>query len=188
MFGRRLINAAIAVSLTAAPAAAQSLGDLARQEEARRASAQKAVKTLSNADLEPSAIVSPAGAEPAEPSCYMSKSKGQCVSAEEMVSISVAGAVTTENAPFEKKWRRDAEELRSQIEKTQDAMATLEGIIAGGGRSPSDRKAAEKQLAGARKALDGMKRQWEVFESAAANQRIPRQWLEPVPEFARDPQ
>jgi hypothetical protein len=185
MSGRRILNAAIVVSLTAAPAAAQSLGELARQEEARRASAQKAVKTLSNADLDPSAIVAPAGGAPAEPSCYMSMSKGRCVSAEEMVAASVDGVVTKENAPFEQKWRREAEELRSQIEKTQDAMVTLEAIIANGGRSASDRKAAERQLASTQKAIDGMERQWEIFESAAANQRIPRKWIEPIPEFAR---
>ena len=188
MFGRRILNAAIAVSMTAVLAAAQSLGDLARQEEARRVSAPKAVKTLSNADLDPSAIVPPAGAEPAEPSCYMSQSKGQCVSAEEMVSTSVAGVVTKENAPSEQKWRRDAEEIRSQIGKTQGGMATLQAIITNGGRSASDRKTAEQQLASARKSLDGMKRQWEQLETAVANQHIPRQWIEPIPEFARNPQ
>jgi hypothetical protein len=181
MFGRRVFSAAIAVSLTAAPSAAQSLGDIARQEEARRASVQKAAKTLSNSDLDPSAIVGPTGATPAESSCYMSKSKGQCVSAEEMVGTSAAGVVTKENAPFEQNWRRDAEELRSQIGKTQDSMATLEAVVADEGRSASDRKAADKALADGRKALAILERQWAKLEKAAANQRIPRKWIEPIP-------
>jgi len=186
MFGRRIFNAAIAMLLTAAPAAAQSLGEIARQEEARRTSVQKAARTLSNADLDPSAISPPAGAAPAESSCYMSKSKGQCVSAEEMVGTSVAGVITKENAPFEQKWRDDAEQLRSQIEKTQDSMATLEAVVANEGRSASDRKTAEKVLADARQSLAGLERQWAKLEKAAANQHIPRKWLEPIPTLTKN--
>jgi len=179
--GRCICNAAVAVLLTAAPAAAQSLGDLARQEEARRASAQKAVKMLSNVDLDPAAIVAPAGTAPVEASCYISKSKGQCVSAEEMVSNSVAGSLTRENAPYEERFRRDAESIRTQIEKTQASIATLEAVVADEGRSPSDRKGAEKALAGARQSLAGVERQWEKLEKAADNQRVPRKWIEPIP-------
>lgn len=185
-FGRGVFSAAIAVSLTAAPAAAQSLGDVARQEEARRASVQKAAKTLSNDDLDPSAIVAPAGATPAESSCYMSKSKGECVSADEMVGTSVAGVITKENAPFEQDWRHDAEELRSQIEKTQGSIATLEAVVADERRSASDRKAADKALADGRKAIVILERQWEKLEKAAANQRIPRKWLEPIPTLTKN--
>jgi hypothetical protein len=186
MLGRRIVNAAIAASLTAAPAVAQSLGDLARQEEARRTSVQQAAKKLSNADLDPSAIVAPSGTAPAEASCYFSKSKGHCVSAEEMASTSAAGVLTTENAPFEQRWRTDAESIRSQLEKTHDSIATLEAVLADEGRSASDRKAIEKTLAGARQALAGFERQWEKLESNAANQRIPRAWIEPVPALTKN--
>ena len=186
MIGRRIFSAAIAASLAAAPVSAQSLGDIARQEEARRASAQKAAKTLSNADLDPSAIAAPPGAAPAESSCYLSKSKGQCVSAEEMVATSVAGVPTKENAPFEQKWRDDAEEIRSQIEKTQGSIATLEDAVADEGRSASGRKAIEKTLAGARQALARFERQWEVLEMAAGNQRVPRKWIEPIPTLTKN--
>ena len=186
MIGRRIFSAAIAASLAAAPVSAQSLGDIARQEEARRASAQKAVKTLSNADLDPSSIAAPPGAAPAESSCFWSKSKGQCVSAEEMVATSVAGVPTKENAPFEQKWRDDAEEIRSQIEKTQGSIATLEDAVADEGRSASDRKALEKTLAGARQALARFERQWEVLEMAAGNERVPRKWIEPIPTLTKN--
>jgi hypothetical protein len=172
--------------LTAAPAVAQSLGDLARQEEARRASVQKAAKTLSNADLDPSAIVQQSGAAPAEPSCYMSKSKGRCVTATEMVATSVAGVVTKENAPFEQKWRNDAEEIRSRIEKTQGSIAAIEDAVADEGRSASDRKALEKTLVSAREALARIEQQWDSFEKAAANQRIPRVWIEPIPALTKN--
>jgi hypothetical protein len=184
--GRGVINAALAIVLMAAPVAAQSLGDLARQEEARRSSTKKAVKTLSNADLDPSAIVAPAGSAPAEPSCYLSKSKGQCVSADEMVTLSVAGVVSKENAPFEPNWRRDAQDLRSQIETAQKSIATLEAVMADGGRSPGEKKAAEKTLATARQALAGLERRWEKLEKEAANQHIPREWIEPIPVLTKN--
>jgi hypothetical protein len=186
MIGRRIFSAAIAASLTAAAATAQSLGDIARQEEARRASVQKAAKTLSNADLDPSAIVHQSGVAPAVPSCYLSKSTGQCVSAEKMVANSVAGVLTKENAPFEQKWRQDAEEIRSQIEKTQASIATLEGAVADEGRSASDRKALAKTLVSARQALARFERQWEVLEMAAGNERVPRKWIEPIPALTKN--
>jgi len=186
MFGRRVTCALLALLIEAAPVAAQSLGDLARQEEARRASVQKAVKTLSNADLDPSAIAAPPGATSAESSCYLSKSKGQCVSAGEMVATSVAGVLTKENAPFEQKWRNDAEEIRSQIEKTQGSIATLENAVADEGRSASDRKALEKTLAATRQALARLERQWEALEKAAGNERVPRKWIEPIPTLTKN--
>ena len=171
----------------AVPAYGQALGDLARQEEARRAAAQKAVKTLSNADLKPSEIAPPAGAATAAtdaaaaPSCYMSKSQGRCASAEELVAASTAGALTKENAPYEETFRREAGSIRSQIEKTQASIATLERVVADAGRSASDRNAAEKALAGARQAIAGLEREWEKLERAVSNQRFPRKWIEPIP-------
>jgi hypothetical protein len=117
MFDRRIARALVALSIAAAPAYAQSLGEVARQEEARRATTQKAAIVLSNSDLHPGEIAQPAANSPTE-SCYMSISKGRCVSAEEMVSNSVAGRLTKENAPFEPTWRQDAESIRSQIQDT----------------------------------------------------------------------
>jgi len=178
MAGRRIACAVLALA-TAAPVYAQSLGELARQEEARRVSARPAVRSLSNTDLEPSANAAPAVAAPA---CYMSKKLDRCVSAEEMVANSVAGSLTRENAPFEQKWRQDAGSLRSQIEKTRRSIATLEGVVADAGRSAADRKAAEQTLAGARQSLAGLERQWAKLETNAGNQRIPRAWIEPIPD------
>ena len=180
MFDRRIAGAVVALSIAAAPTYAQSLGEVARQEEARRANSQKAAIVLSNSDLHPGEITQPAANPPAE-SCYMSISKGRCVSAEEMVSNSVAGRITKENAPFEPTWRQDAESIRSQILRTQQSIATLEAVVADEGRSPSDRKGAGLALQGARQALAGFERQWAKLEKAAASQHIPRAWLEPIP-------
>ena len=181
MFGSRLCNAAICVSLMAVPAAAQSLGDLARQEEARRIGAKKAVKTLSNADLGPGAITQSAGAAPADPSCYVSQSKGTCVSPEELASTSAAGVLTKENAPLEQTYRADAESIRSQIAKIHNSIATLEGVAADQGRLASDRKGAETALVAARRTLAGLERNWAKLERSVANEGLPRKWIEPIP-------
>lgn len=178
--GRCICNAAVAVLLMAAPGAAQSLGDLARQEEARRGVAKKAVKTLSNADLTPGAIAQPYGA-PAEASCYVSRSKGTCVSPQEMVSVSAAGVLTKQNAPLEHTYRAEAESIRSQIEQTHNSIAILEGVVADQARSAGDRKGAETALVTASRTLAGLGRNWGKLAKALANQGLPHKWIEPVP-------
>jgi hypothetical protein len=175
----RAVCAAAAIA-TALPAYAQSLGDVARQEEARRASAAKAVKTLSNADLGPSDITPPAGA-PVVESCYMSKSKGRCVSQEELISISSTGVVTKANASFEPNWRSEAQSIRLQLEGARHGVTVLEATAADEERSAGERKAAEKALAAAQRSVAHYERQWEKLEQAAANQHIPRAWIEPIP-------
>ena len=174
-----LLSAAILLGLTAAPTSAQSLGDLARQEEARRVSAKKAVKTLSNSDLGAGAIEQ--RAERGEPSCYMSKSEGGCVSGEQLVANSIAGAVTQQNAPLEQLFRAEAESIRSQIQQTLDAITTFESVIINRTRSAGDRTAAEASLARARQRLASLERNWEKLTKALANQGLPHKWIEPLP-------
>ncbi len=178
----RLVRSVCAAAAVAAavPAYGQSLGELARQEEARRATTEKkAVKTLSNADLRPQDIAGPSTGMPAE-SCYMSIRLGRCVSAEELMEASNAGVLTKQNAPTEQRWRNDAQSIRSRVESFRSQIATLEAVIAAEGRS-SDKPGAERMLVKARQALDSYERQWEKLEMAAANQRIPRVWIEPIP-------
>lgn len=175
----RLLNAAILLVLTAAITNAQSLGDLARQEEARRVSAKKAAKTLSNSDLGAGAIAAPS--ERDELSCYVSRSEGACVSAEQLVANSIAGALTKQNAPLERLFRDEAESTRSQIEQTLDAMATLGSVIVDRTRSAGDRTAAETSLARARQRLASLERNWEKLAKALANQGLPQKWIEPAP-------
>ena len=172
-----------AIVLAAIPAYAQSLGELARQEEARRAAATHAAKKLSNADLRPQDITSPTSpsSAPAAESCYMSISKGRCVTAEEMLSVSNHQVLVKKIAPLEEGWRKDAASLRSQIEGAQRAVRNLEALAADQGRSASDRKSAERSLVTARQALATYERQWEKFETNAGAEQIPRAWIEPIP-------
>jgi hypothetical protein len=173
---------AAAAIAAAVPSYAQSLGEIARQEEARRGTGTKSVKTLSNADLDPSEIA-PAGAvSPASAvSCYVSKKTGDCVSAEQMLANSVDGATSAASASPESTWRSDAESIRAEIAKTQRSIAMLAAIVADPGRSAADKRLAEQNLAAARQLLARRELRWRNFELAAGNQQIPRAWIMPIP-------
>lgn len=178
----RFAFAVAALLIAAGSSSAQSLGDVARQEEARRAAGTKSVKTLTNANLDPSAIASPSGAPAAEvSSCYMSIRLARCVSPDEMVANSVAANLAKQNAPLEPKWRDEAHQIRSQIEWTQRSIGNLERVVADQGRSASDKHAAEQALRSARLELDEYGRQWRRLENRAKTYDIPRAWLEPIP-------
>ena len=178
----RIASAVAALLIAGGSSSAQSLGDVARQEEARRAAGTKSVKTLTNANLDPSAIAPPSGAPAAGvSSCYMSIRLARCVSPDEMVANSVAANLAKQNAPLEPKWRDDAHQIRSQIEWTQRSIGILEGVVADQGRSASDRQAAEQALRSARLELDGFGQQWRRLENRAKSYDIPHAWLEPIP-------
>lgn len=175
-----------AIVLAAIPAYAQSLGDLARQEEARRAATTtKTVKTLSNADLRPQDITDLSSAPPVESSCFMSISKGRCVTAEEMLALSNDKVVSTKNAPLEQGWRQDAASLRTRIQGAQNTVATLAAIAADESKPAGDRTSAERQLVGARQALANYERQWEKLETNIEAEKIPHAWIEPIPTLSK---
>ena len=186
----RIAFAFAALLVAAGSSSAQSLGDVARQEEARRAVGTKSVKTLTNANLDPSVIAPPAHAPAAGvSSCYMSIRLARCVSAGEMLANSVAANLAKQNAPLEPKWREDAHQIRSQIEWTQRSIGNLERVVADQGRSASDRQAAEQALRSAQLELDEFGRQWRRLENRAKTYDIPRAWLEPIPTLpSRAPQ
>jgi len=170
--------------LAAIPAYAQSLGELARQEEARRADTTKATKTLSNSDLRPQDATGASPAPAAE--CFVSISQGRCVSAEEIVALSSANVlVPTQNTTVEQTWRRDSASLRARVAGAQQTVATFEAIAADDTKPPSDRKSAQRSLVTARQALAAYEWQWEKHETAAGAMRIPRAWIEPIPTLTK---
>ena len=96
----------------AATAAAQSLGDLARQERAKKGAAPAAVKEYTNDNLPTSGGISEAGAAPA--------------------SASSAAASRSEATPEEKKEDRGKQETewRAKFKAQKDKIATLEREVA----------------------------------------------------------
>jgi hypothetical protein len=72
--------ACLMFGIAAHPVAAQSLGDVARQEAARREQIKASAKVLTNADLPASAVLAPAGA-PAGPGAPASEATASLVDA-----------------------------------------------------------------------------------------------------------
>ena len=180
---------AAAVMAAAMPASAQSIGEVAQKEQARRATAKAATKSYSNADLKPGEIVAPASPaspdSPASPaSCFMSVTEGRCVSPEELIANSSKRFPSEEVQKAEPDWRREAANLRTQIEKTQAEIDVLSRVVANEDRSAGDRRAAGESLAKLERLLGSLRGRWESLEKRATDMRVPLAWLAPVPVFA----
>ena len=187
MVGRSVASAALALSIAAAPAVGQSLGSLARQEEARRAAAPKAKKSYSNADLGPGGV--PVAAPPTEDgSCYMSKKSGQCVSAEEILANSQAALKVVSQAPTEPPIRREAGAIRAELARAQQEIDQLEQQAADESLTAARRQQATDALAMKRPGLEGFQRRWARLERQIKELDLPHAWIEPVPDNARPPQ
>jgi hypothetical protein len=174
----------------ALPASAQSLADVAKQEEARRTTTPKAVKSYSNADLKPSDLPPPAPAVPAgepESSCYMSSSLDKCVTAEELLTRVNDNTPNVELAKEEDGWRRSAEQIRKQAAKFQSEIAAYTEVADDESRSPGERGTAEAMLARKTASLRTLQERWTKLEKDAEYKRIPHKWLEPAPVFELDP-
>jgi hypothetical protein len=176
--------------VTAAPAWAQSLGDVARKEAERRTTAKKAVKSFSNADLNPSEISNPS-APPGKPAeCFTSVSEGKCVPAEQVVANSTPGSPASESTPSsaaaqkESEWRANAEGLRKAIETAQAEFKTLDDAANDSKKSPGERAGSARIAAQQRTMIDGLERKWQRLEKQAEEFRVPRTWLDPRPIFA----
>jgi len=176
------IGALVALA-AAAPAYAQSLADLARQEEARRATS-KSVKSFSNADLQPGEVASPAA--PVAPAaaeaagCYTSISLGRCISADEML-----GQIKkAEQGRFESTWRTRAGRIRIQVARLQADIDAYTTIVEDSRRLESERAAAALKLVATVSAMRDQEGLWHVLEKEAVAAELPHAWLAPAPTFA----
>ena len=187
MSGRCIAGVVVALTVAAAPAFAQTLADVARAEEARRASAPKAKKALSNVDLGPGAVQQVAAvlAAAADESCYMSVKLGRCVTAEEMVANSAAVVKVVEDPPKEESIRSEANTVRDELNRLQTDIAALEGQESDTSLARAKRQAATDALATRRLSLEGFQRRWARLERQVKELKLPHAWIEPVPENAR---
>ena len=171
------------VALTAAaPAYSQSLADLARQEEARRATS-KSVMSWSNSDLKPGEVASsatPVSTGAVDPAgCYMSVSLARCISASEML----AQIKKAEQVKFESTWRSRAGRIRALVARLQTDIDAYTRIVADGRRVESERNAAARKLVATVSAMRDQESQWQALEQEAAAAEMPHSLLEPVPTF-----
>ena len=181
MTGRLVVAAFVTCGLLAAPAAAQSLADVARQEEARRKTAKKAVRSLSNADLAPSEIAFPAPAVPDD--CIMSASQGKCAPPEEVIAKSESAAtqadpqVKTSEATI----RGQATRIRERLLKAQQEFDAITRTADDDARSPGERAAAARLAAQRESIVASIEDQWRALEQQVADEGLPRQWLGVTP-------
>ena len=190
MMARRGLAAAVIVGWcgVAAPVAAQSLGDVARQEEARRVTAKKATKSFSNADLKPSEIAPVSGAMATGPAAVAAaagepcdKSKSDCAPAAEAAPSTSEKISAEELAKQEPNWRSRAGGLRDQLAKAQQEVDALAVTADDPSRSPGERGVAQRMVALRQSVLDGLERRWASLEREAEERGVPRHWLDPRP-------
>jgi hypothetical protein len=186
----RIVGAAV-VSITCAlipaPSAAQSLADVARQEEARRKTAKKALKSFSNADLAPSEIadVQPPTAVAAKPAgCIESASQGKCVPPEEVSAANATGtavAVDPQVKTSEATVRQQADLIRQRLLKVQQEFEGVNATANDPSRSPGERAAAARMASQRETMLVSVEKQWRALEKLVADEELPREWLGVTP-------
>ena len=186
----RIRCAALAVvcGLAVVPASAQSLADVARQEEARRKNptAKKAVKSFSNADLAPNEIAPPPAAPPATDApagCVESASQGKCVPTEEVVAKSqdTATQADPQVKTSEATIRERATRIRERLLKAQQDLEPVRNTANDRSRSPGERAAATRMVEQGEKMIEGIEKQWRALEKQVASEELPREWLAPIP-------
>jgi Tfp pilus assembly protein PilX len=173
---------AVGVVAVASLSSAQSLADIARQEEARRASIKKAEKAYANADLHPVEVTPLSSGVPAE-ACYRSISLDRCVTADELIAKS-NGKLMAEKASQEPSWRQKAETIRGQVRKARQEIDAFSDTALSENRSPGERAVAARMLAQRQATVKDLERRWEQLEKDAENFTVPPAWLDPRPPFA----
>jgi len=155
----RIACIVLAAAAMAAPAYAQTLAEVARKEEARRAGVKAPSKVYSNADLKPGEV-NLAGIAAAEKD--------------------PANAELTKKEPA---FRSAAQALRERIEKAQAEITAMSATAADQNRSAAERGVAAQRVADRQTDLASLEKQWLKLEKDAEKMAIPREWLEPVPQL-----
>ena len=173
--------------VTAAPAWAQSLGDVARKEVERRATAKKAVKSFSNADLNPSEISNPSAAPATTEAAANPTADNQAKPATGTPTNDTNAAAppkeqpATPQAQQEPQWRANAAAARDAIEKAQAEYTKLAALAADTSRSPGERAGTARLVAQQARSLERLERRWQQLEKQAEELKVPREWLDPRP-------
>jgi len=115
---------AVLVGVTTAPVAAQSLGDVARQESARREQIKKPTKVFTNADL-PTAAVE--GEAPASDAPSAEPVSGEAP-APERAAARPAVSAAQPPADDEAGWKGRAAQINGKVAEAQDAVRLLKAL------------------------------------------------------------
>jgi gas vesicle protein len=174
------ISAAAVISLALASGAlGQSLGDVAKKEEARRRAAAKPGKVYTNGDLPPAEAVAPATpAQPAPPPAPQAAAQPK---PEEKAE---------EPKKDEAHWRGRANQLRDSLERAKTFQEALQTRInslsndfasrddpAQRGVVAADRQKALAELERVKKEIADLQKQLSDLEDEARRAGVPPGWL-----------
>lgn len=180
VFGLLAALATLSAQQTSTP----PLGDVAREAEAAKATARKAKKTYTNADLTADPRGESAPAAPPPSNGFMSASLGRVVTPEEVLKRSEEkaekDAVTKEP---EEQWRNRAESIRKQVAELQKRRDDLRMPSALRDGNPISKLQNDREIANADRGLEALQRQWDRLEASAKDQKANPAWLEPRPRF-----
>jgi len=177
----KLMKTAIAAALVAAfccsasPAASQSLGDVAKKEEARRSAVRAASKKVTNADL---------GADPREASATATTGQAPAesmaavapgtASADGQAAAEPAVAAPKEDVQPEAWWRTRAQSVRARIANMRKGVEDLTGPPS---ENALQRAKVEKRLKSAQEALARAETDLHTLEMHADVAGIPKDWI-----------
>lgn len=196
--------ACLLLGVTTQPVDAQSLGDVARQEAARREQIKSTGKVLTNADLPPSAILAPAGAPATPPPDAGTGLVDAAAAATDPADAAAVGSPTDASkagaaaAPASKDastddeagWKRRATSItgaltsaRTQVRqlKALSDRLSLESQAANpelAARASAERDEVRAQLARAETALAEATAAHEAFQQEARAAGVPPGWIQ----------
>ena len=161
----------VAIASTAPLVFAQSIADVARQEEARRAKVRKPSKVFTNASLSPTDQPSGRGEAPVPPSVAAAPATPGNSSATTTEAAAVEAPVVLD----EKQWRGQAALLRARITAARKALAELDGASHADPREQAMLQSVRKRRQAALAEAEEAQRRFEL--QADANQ-VPMGWLQ----------
>ncbi|MFA5909982.1 MAG: hypothetical protein WC815_14475 [Vicinamibacterales bacterium] len=166
----RITFSCILAMAVAIPAFAQSLVDVARQEEARRASVRVPSKVFTNSSLSPAPGPAPVAPRDTAPLPMAAASATPANS-----SAAAPAAKPAAELLNEKEWRTRAASLRARV-----AMATKElAALAGASHADPREQALLDRLRKSRQAaLTQAEEALQLFEVQADATKVPKAWLQ----------
>jgi hypothetical protein len=161
-------------SSTAAAQTTPSLGDVARQEEARRGQTRKAARVFTNADLssDPSAVA--AAANNKEANASATAKPADAPAAVETATPALTPAKAEES---EAVWRARAQRIQDTLDRARAAVAA--SSVPSPSENPREQELLAKLLDTAKKKLETAEQQWRLLEMQADVARVPKEWLVP---------
>ncbi len=164
-----LAMALAAVAVGTATASAQSLADVARKAEERRAETKAPVRTYANGNLTPDFTApAPPAASASAPETAGERRRDPAVAA--------PGREGGPDAPpDEAYWRRQAKAMNARLEEARKAMANVPNPATD---TPGELQRVEEYVAKAKARLARAEEDYQIFLMQADVAKVPKAWIQ----------